>query len=214
MLRKHSTAQHSTAQRSAVYPHKQQSKYAPIRARQSNHADRVGSSQHVEAFIRLAVFSKRTKRSKSIRPTKNYNHSQRSLADVTLSAHCSFSPSFIMRQGRGSEAADAVFAYRQKKPFHTGARTGCHHLINICVCVTFVLFTDCESCRRPISTHTRDLWKRASANAWDVFHRTPFRGGRGRRAAVDFVVCFGYGGISFFFSFFFVCSNAHGLLQV
>ena len=40
-----------------------------------------------------------------------------------------------------------------------------------------------------------------------VFRRTPFRGGRGRRAAVDFVVCLGCGGIwwvvvsIFFFSF-------------
>ena len=32
--------------------------------------------------------------------------------------------------------------------------------------------------------------------------------GRGRRAAVDFVVCFGWGG---FFLFFFFSSNAHGL---
>ena len=31
---------------------------------------------------------------------------------------------------------------------------------------------------------------RVWANAWDVFRRTPSRGGRGRRAAVDFVVCF------------------------
>ena len=29
------------------------------------------------------------------------------------------------------------------------------------------------------------------ANAWDVFRLTPSRGRRGRRAAVDFVVCFG-----------------------
>ena len=41
------------------------------------------------------------------------------------------------------------------------------------------------------------------ANAWDVFHLTPSRGGRGRRAAVNFVVCFGCGGISFFSFFFF-----------
>ena len=29
---------------------------------------------------------------------------------------------------------------------HTGVRTGCHYLINlsVCVCVTFVVFTDCE----------------------------------------------------------------------
>ena len=45
---------------------------------------------------------------------------------------------------------------------------------------------------------------RAWANAWDVFRRTPSRGGRGRRAAVDFVVCFGCGGILFSFSFFFL----------
>ena len=38
------------------------------------------------------------------------------------------------------------------------------------------------------------------ANAWDVFRRAPSRGGRGRRAAVDIVVCFGRGG---FFSVFF-----------
>ena len=47
-----------------------------------------------------------------------------------------------------------------------------------------------------------------------MFHRAPSRGGRGRRAAVDFVVCFSVGCFfsCFFFSFF--SSNAHGLLQV
>ena len=40
----------------------------------------------------------------------------------------------------------------------TGVGTGCHYLIDlsvclsVCVCVTFVVFTDCESCTRPIST--------------------------------------------------------------
>ena len=32
---------------------------------------------------------------------------------------------------------------------------------------------------------------RVWVNAWDVFHRTPSRGGRGRPATVDFVGCFG-----------------------
>ena len=44
------------------------------------------------------------------------------------------------------------------------------------------------------------------ANAWDVFHLTPSRGGRGRRAAVNFVVCFGVRrgfSLFFFFRFFF-----------
>ena len=40
------------------------------------------------------------------------------------------------------------------------------------------------------------------ANACDVFRRMPSRIGRGRRAAVDFVVCFG--GADFFPCFFFV----------
>ena len=40
-------------------------------------------------------------------------------------------------------------------------------------------------------------------NAWDVFRRTPSRDSRGRRGAVDFLVCFECGGISCdFFSFF------------
>ena len=38
----------------------------------------------------------------------------------------------------------------------------------------------------------------AWANAWDVFRRLPSWGGRGPRAAVDFVVCFGWGGFFFF----------------
>ena len=48
----------------------------------------------------------------------------------------------IARQGRGSEATEAVFwPIGQKKPLHTGLRTGCHfwYLINLsvvycCVC--------------------------------------------------------------------------------
>ena len=74
--------------------------------------------------------------------------------------------------------------------------------MSVSACVTFVVFTDCESCTRPISTNpvsmeageyglTRVTW----------FHRGLSRGGRGRRAAVDFVVCFGWG--EFFADFFF-----------
>ena len=40
------------------------------------------------------------------------------------------------------------------------------------------------------------------ANAWDAFRRMPFRGGRGHRLAVGFVVGFGCGGISCFFFLF------------
>ena len=35
---------------------------------------------------------------------------------------------------------------------------------------------------------------------YEVFRRTPSQGGRGRRAAVDFVVCFGATGFRFYFS--------------
>ena len=91
----------------------------------------------------------------------------------------------------------------------TEVRTGCHYLISlsVCICVTFIVFTDCESCTRPIST------KLGSMEADDygltlgtcfVVRRLDI--GRGRRAAVDFVVCFGWGGFFsrvFFFDFFF-----------
>ena len=41
----------------------------------------------------------------------------------------------------------------------TGVRTGCHYLISLCVyvCVTYVVFTDCESCARPISTNAGSM---------------------------------------------------------
>ena len=64
-----------------------------------------------------------------------------------------------MRQGRGGEATEASFLPIAKKPLHTGVRTGCHYLISLSarlsasVCVTFVVFTYCESCKRPISTN-------------------------------------------------------------
>ena len=51
---------------------------------------------------------------------------------------------------------EAVFCLQAKKPVHTGVRIGCHYLIRLCLsaCVTFVDFTDCESCTRPISTNS------------------------------------------------------------
>ena len=57
------------------------------------------------------------------------------------------------------------------------------------------------------------------ANALGLFARAPSRGGRGRRAAVNIVVCLERGVfICVFFLcvcvFFFFKSNAHGLLQI
>ena len=40
-----------------------------------------------------------------------------------------------MREGRESEATEAVFCLQAKKPLHTGVRTGCHYLISLCQCV-------------------------------------------------------------------------------
>ena len=91
----------------------------------------------------------------------------------------------------------------------TGVRTGCHYLIclsvcmSVCVCVTFVVFTECESCTRPISTNPGSMEAREyGLTRGTCFRHDPSRVGRGRRAAVDFVVRFGWGGI---FCCFFVC---------
>ena len=50
-----------------------------------------------------------------------------------------------------STGIEAVFFYKAKK-LRIGVRTGLIRLL-VCVCATFVAFTDCESCTRPISTH-------------------------------------------------------------
>ena len=62
-----------------------------------------------------------------------------------------------------------VFAYRQKRPLHTGVRTGCHHFFSLSVClricqsvfVTFVFFLMARAVRGQFP-QTRNLWKGAS----------------------------------------------------
>ena len=43
----------------------------------------------------------------------------------------------------------------------TGVRTGCHYVtslcLSVCVCVTLVVFSDYESCTRPISTNPESM---------------------------------------------------------
>ena len=67
----------------------------------------------------------------------------------------------LRRQGRRSEANKVVFGLHAKRPLHTGVRTGwpCLIRMHIClsVCVTFVLFTDCNSCTRPISASPESM---------------------------------------------------------
>ena len=63
-----------------------------------------------------------------------------------------------MWDGKHNNNNEAVFGLQGKNPLHAGVRTGCHYLISlsvclsVCVCVTFVIFTDCESCTTPSST--------------------------------------------------------------
>ena len=93
-----------------------------------------------------------------------------------------------------------LFASRAKTPLHTGVRTGCIFLFGVSLSVDF---------------HEPGIYVggRVWANAWDVFRRTPSRGGRDCRGAVDFVVCFGCGGI-LGGGCVVLISNAQGLLQV
>ena len=99
----------------------------------------------------------------------------------------------------------------------TWVRTGCHYLISlsVCVCVTFVVFTDCESCTRPISTNPGSM----EAGEYGLT-----RGARFIAVSLEVVAVAGlmwaswcvFGGAGFFYVFCFVFfhSNAHGLLKV
>ena len=89
------------------------------------------------------------------------------------------------KTGRRNEATEAVFFHRQLRELYEA------------------------DFHKPGIYGSGRVW----ANAWDVFSRVPSRVGRGSRAAVDFVVYFGWGGFfrDFIFSF---SSNAHGLLQL
>ena len=50
---------------------------------------------------------------------------------------------------------------------------------------------------------------RVWVNVWDVFHSMSCRVGRGRQAAVDFMLCFGWGGIFRVFFFDLFCVRTH-----
>ena len=57
-----------------------------------------------------------------------------------------------MRYGRRSEATVPVLAYRAKKPLHAGVSTGCHFLISLSACVTFVVLLIARA------VHTRPIF--------------------------------------------------------
>ena len=59
----------------------------------------------------------------------------------------------------------------------TGVRTGAIFFLSVCLFVTFVVLLSARAVRGGFP-QVRDLQKRVSiANAWDVFRRTPSRGG-------------------------------------
>ena len=60
-----------------------------------------------------------------------------------------------MRQVRGSEATEAVFASSYRGAY----RVPLFNNLSAClsVCVTFIVFTDCESCTRPVSTNSESM---------------------------------------------------------
>ena len=101
----------------------------------------------------------------------------------------------------------------------TGVRTECHYLVSLSVypcvylfvCVTFVVFTDYESCTRPISTNPGSM----EAGECGLTRATCFAARRLELVAVAGRLRISwrvFGGVGFFLIFF--SPNAHGLLQV
>ena len=127
--------------------------------------------------------------------------------DITIYLVRTYQVALTMRQGRGSEATEAVFCLQAKKPLHTGVRTGCHYLISLCACQCVCNIRRFYWLRELYEAdfHKPGIYGsgRVWANAWDVFSRIPSRVWRGRRAAVNFVVYFGWGEFFFVFSVFF-----------
>ena len=85
----------------------------------------------------------------------------------------------------------------------------------MCVCVTFVVFTDCESRTKPISTNPASM----EAGEYGLMRGTCFVARRLEVVAVAGLLWISWcvlGAAVFFRVFFFdfFSSNAHGLLQV
>ena len=107
--------------------------------------------------------------------------------------------------------------YSEKASSCQGAyRLPLFNCVSVCVCVTFVVSADCESCTRPISTNpgsikageygvTRRIW--FTAHYFDVVAHV-------RVAVLNLVLCLGCGGTFSCFFFIIFSSYAHGLLQV
>ena len=123
---------------------------------------------------------------------------------------------------------EAVLCLWAKKTVHTGVRTGCHYLISlsvrlsvcvsVSVCITFVIFTDCESCTRQISTNSGSM----EAGEYGITRKTCLvarRLGLVAVAGLLWISWYVFGAAGFFFLCFcfldfFFSRNAQGLLQV
>ena len=79
---------------------------------------------------------------------------------------CRFCGVFWVRRDFGGEFFERTRPAASMRPpcliyisTSTGVRTGCHYLfsLSVCVCVTFVVFTDCESCTWPSSTSSGSM---------------------------------------------------------
>ena len=105
----------------------------------------------------------------------------------------------------------------QKASSYRGAYRVCHDLVglSVCVCVTFVVFIDRESCTRTISTSPGSM----EAGEYGLTRGTRFVASCLEVVAVAGLMWVSWcvsGGAGFFRVFFlvFFSSNAHGLLQV
>ena len=118
------------------------------------------------------------------------------------------------------------YEYKAKKPLHTTYRGAydrltlfnyysrislsvCCVLCTSCVCVTFVVFTDCERCTRLISSNPGSM----EAGEYGLTRRTCFVARRLEVVAVAGLLWISWCVLGFRF-FFVFSSNAHGLLQV
>ena len=125
----------------------------------------------------------------------------------------------VMRHGRGEKRPRPFVAYRQENLFIPGCVQGAHYLVcgSVRACVTFVVFTDCESGTRPISTNPESM----EAGRYGLTCLTCFLACRLELDVVAGLLklswcVFGRGAVFFCRVFclqFFFSSNAHGLLQ-
>ena len=136
----------------------------------------------------------------------------------THTAHCKYESTLphvpFCNVARPRERSDrGRFCLLAKQPLHTGVRIGCHYLISIsvclCVCVTFVVFSGCESCTMPISTKLGSM----EASEYRLAHGTCFPASRLEMATVAGLLWLScvLGGADFsgFFFRFFIFLRTH-----